>query len=132
MPSPKRRRRLTAHEANFLHTQFKLNERPTAQEREMIAKHLELDRRTIQVWFQNRRAKVKRNAREGFQDLHGTHLELSLEGLEADRDAEPGAWVDVELSLGDVDQSLTFWPDEQGIGGGVETDMRLLGPPYRF
>ncbi|KAF9576048.1 hypothetical protein EC968_000608 [Mortierella alpina] len=124
MPSPKRRRRLTAHEASFLHTQFKLNERPTAQEREMIAKHLELDRRTIQVWFQNRRAKVKRNAREGFQDMSGTDAELSLE-LEADQDAESGPWVAME-------RSPAYWPDDQGIRGDPETDVGGLGPSYLF
>lgn len=62
-PSPstlKRRRRLSAEETSFLISQFRLNEKPTAQERQLFAKHLNLDRRTIQVWFQNRRAKLKR------------------------------------------------------------------------
>ncbi|ORY96986.1 Homeodomain-like protein, partial [Lobosporangium transversale] len=57
----KRRRRLTNEESEFLIHQFKINERPTAQERESFAKYLKLDRRTIQVWFQNRRAKLKRD-----------------------------------------------------------------------
>ncbi|KAF9428893.1 Structural maintenance of chromosomes protein 5 [Podila epigama] len=64
MPSPsilKRRRRLSAEETAFLIRQFRQNEKPTAQERQMFAKHLKLDRRTIQVWFQNRRAKLKRD-----------------------------------------------------------------------
>ncbi|KAI8350702.1 Homeodomain-like protein, partial [Mortierella sp. GBAus27b] len=59
----KRRRRLTTEESDFLLQQFGMNERPTAQEREGFAKHLNLDRRTIQVWFQNRRAKLKRDGR---------------------------------------------------------------------
>lgn len=62
-PSPstlKRRRRLSTEETAFLVSQFRINEKPTAQERQVFAKHLNLDRRTIQVWFQNRRAKLKR------------------------------------------------------------------------
>ncbi|KAK3835524.1 MAG: Lim3/4, partial [Linnemannia gamsii] len=59
----KRRRRLTAEESEFLMTQFRVNGRPSAQERDSFARHLKLDRRTIQVWFQNRRAKLKRDER---------------------------------------------------------------------
>ncbi|KAI7822871.1 Homeodomain-like protein, partial [Gamsiella multidivaricata] len=59
----KRRRRLTTEESEYLLRQFGNNERPTAQEREVFARHLSLDKKTIQVWFQNRRAKLKREER---------------------------------------------------------------------
>ncbi|KAF9139058.1 hypothetical protein BGX30_008420 [Mortierella sp. GBA39] len=57
------RRRLSTEESEYLMVQFNLNGRPTAQERDSFARHLKLNRRTIQVWFQNRRAKLKRDER---------------------------------------------------------------------
>ncbi|KAF9116990.1 hypothetical protein BGX27_007044 [Mortierella sp. AM989] len=99
----KRRRRLTPEESEFLLEQFMINERPTIQERESIAKHLKLDRRTIQVWFQNRRAKLKRDNRdagdetscEGYghkqyeaQDLDN---DMVLLGVEDEADSGDGA-----------------------------------------
>ncbi|ORZ27485.1 homeobox domain-containing protein, partial [Lobosporangium transversale] len=54
-----RRRRLTIDETEYLLDQFYLNEKPTTKDRQKIADHLKLDQRTIQVWFQNRRAKLK-------------------------------------------------------------------------
>ncbi|KAF9976946.1 hypothetical protein BGZ73_007456 [Actinomortierella ambigua] len=57
----KRRRRLTNAETEYLVQQFVKNERPTTAERDIFARELHLDKRTIQVWFQNRRAKMKKD-----------------------------------------------------------------------
>ncbi|KAG0320048.1 hypothetical protein BGZ99_004699, partial [Dissophora globulifera] len=56
-----RRRRLTVDETEHLLDQFYRNEKPSTRERAAIAAHLNLDPRTVQVWFQNRRAKLKRD-----------------------------------------------------------------------
>ncbi|KAF9991458.1 hypothetical protein BGZ79_004448, partial [Entomortierella chlamydospora] len=60
-PYPHRRRRLTIEETEHLLAQFTKNEKPTSKERRLIAQELKLDERTVQVWFQNRRAKIKRD-----------------------------------------------------------------------
>ncbi|KAG0226830.1 hypothetical protein BGW42_003336 [Actinomortierella wolfii] len=57
----KRRRRLTNAETEYLVRKFMQNERPTTAERDRFAQELRLDKRTIQVWFQNRRAKMKKD-----------------------------------------------------------------------
>ncbi|KAF9987287.1 Cytochrome c oxidase assembly protein cox11, mitochondrial [Modicella reniformis] len=88
--SLKRRRRLTSEESDFLLRQFGMNERPTAQERERFAKHLKLDRRTIQVWFQNRRAKLKRDGRveDGSKMLQGQEEAEEEEEEEEEEEGE--------------------------------------------
>ncbi|KAK3813886.1 MAG: Homeodomain-like protein, partial [Linnemannia gamsii] len=54
------RRRLSPDETEYLLRQYHSNEKPTTKERLVFAVHLNLHPRTVQVWFQNRRAKLRR------------------------------------------------------------------------
>ncbi|PJF16759.1 hypothetical protein PSACC_03435 [Paramicrosporidium saccamoebae] len=65
----KRRRRLHPHETDFLVRVFEQYPRPTAPMRELIAVRLGMSSRGVQIWFQNRRAKVKRDLAESGQML---------------------------------------------------------------
>ncbi|CAG8562236.1 14047_t:CDS:2 [Dentiscutata heterogama] len=60
----KRRRRLTEEETNVLISTFEKVQKPDAEMRTRLAAQLNMSSRAIQVWFQNRRAKVKRDALE--------------------------------------------------------------------
>lgn len=60
----KRRRRLTEEETNILNNIFENVQKPDAATRAQLAQKLNMSSRAIQVWFQNRRAKVKRDALE--------------------------------------------------------------------
>jgi hypothetical protein len=60
----KRRRRLTEEETNVLNNIFENIQKPDATIRAQLAQKLNMSSRAIQVWFQNRRAKVKRDALE--------------------------------------------------------------------
>ncbi|RGB36438.1 homeobox domain-containing protein, partial [Rhizophagus diaphanus] len=55
-----RRRRLTEEETNVLNSIFENLQKPDATTRAQLAQKLNMSSRAIQVWFQNRRAKVKR------------------------------------------------------------------------
>ncbi|GES99645.1 homeobox protein hd-10 [Rhizophagus clarus] len=60
----KRRRRLTEEETNVLNNVFENVQKPDSTTRAQLAQKLNMSSRAIQVWFQNRRAKVKRDALE--------------------------------------------------------------------
>jgi hypothetical protein len=57
----KRRRRLQPQETDFLLRVFEIYPRPNAAMRDILAHRLGMSPRGIQIWFQNRRAKVKRD-----------------------------------------------------------------------
>ena len=57
-----KRRRLTMEETRNLNSLYSFNPKPTAQFRPKIAHELHLSPRMVQIWFQNKRAKSKREA----------------------------------------------------------------------
>lgn len=60
----KRRRRLTSAETEALIAEYAHDPKPTTDKRNAIADRLNMTPRVVQVWFQNRRAKVKRESAE--------------------------------------------------------------------
>ncbi|XP_062979459.1 homeobox expressed in ES cells 1 [Elgaria multicarinata webbii] len=54
----------TRSQIELLENVFRLNSYPGIDVREELAKKLDLDEDRIQIWFQNRRAKLKRSHRE--------------------------------------------------------------------
>jgi len=66
-PRPyKKRRRLSNQETKFLMDSFDRNPKPNSKMRAKLAIAIPgMSERTIQIWFQNRRAKVKQGVKEG-------------------------------------------------------------------
>uniref|UniRef100_A0A668RTW5 Homeobox domain-containing protein n=1 Tax=Oreochromis aureus TaxID=47969 RepID=A0A668RTW5_OREAU len=54
----------TNSQVSILETVFQVNCYPGIQLREQLAERLDLDEDRIQIWFQNRRAKLRRSLRE--------------------------------------------------------------------
>ncbi|KAF9928805.1 hypothetical protein FBU30_002076 [Linnemannia zychae] len=125
-PALKRRRRLTADESEFLLGQFNLNDRPTAQERDSFARHLKLDRRTIQVWFQNRRAKLKRDERRPrIRDhSHGREGEGDEMDGEDDEDGEQETSID-DGQVDTLDMIESGSREVEGADFGWQADTTL-------
>ncbi|OZJ04818.1 hypothetical protein BZG36_02333 [Bifiguratus adelaidae] len=59
--SVKRRRRLTQEETKTLNSVFEATTKPNSQARKKLAEKLGMTPRAVQIWFQNRRAKQKRD-----------------------------------------------------------------------
>ncbi|KAI9291940.1 homeobox-domain-containing protein, partial [Neoconidiobolus thromboides FSU 785] len=69
-----RRSRASREQVAILEESFKSNNQPSAKARELLAKKLNMPERTVQIWFQNRRAKIKLGQRKH-------HLALKEEAL---------------------------------------------------
>lgn len=59
-----RRKRLSQDESELLLTAFSRNPRPSQDERNELAHKLGMNSRSIQIWFQNRRAKLKKESND--------------------------------------------------------------------
>jgi len=57
--NPKKRNRTTPEQLLILEEAFLKNPTPTSQVRDAIAEKVEMSSRSVQIWFQNRRAKLK-------------------------------------------------------------------------
>ncbi|EEH03679.1 homeobox domain-containing protein [Histoplasma capsulatum G186AR] len=62
-----KRQRATQDQLVTLETEFNKNPTPTAAVRERIAEEINMTERSVQIWFQNRRAKIKMIAKKGIE-----------------------------------------------------------------
>ena len=59
-----KRRRLSQEDSEILLTAFNQNPKPNKEERNVLASTMGMNSRTIQIWFQNRRAKLKKESND--------------------------------------------------------------------
>ncbi|SAM04228.1 hypothetical protein [Absidia glauca] len=55
----KHRRRISSDQCSILETEYLINTKPNATKRHQLADRLGMTPRTVQIWFQNKRAKAK-------------------------------------------------------------------------
>jgi hypothetical protein len=103
-------------ETEYLLAQFCKNEKPNTKERQVFAEHLNLHPRTIQVWFQNRRAKLKRD------DSLAKAFYPQLAEMDDEEDEDEG-FVKSGLERGGYN-GLLAGPRGKYVGGKTETDGR--------
>ncbi|GAB5590211.1 Transcription factor [Umbelopsis nana] len=60
----KRRNRLKPEETEYLADKFQSNPKPTRKKIQEIAADMNINERTVQIWFQNKRAKLRRLQKE--------------------------------------------------------------------
>ncbi|KAJ0426463.1 hypothetical protein BJY00DRAFT_272211 [Aspergillus carlsbadensis] len=66
-----KRQRATQDQLVTLETEFNKNPTPTAATRERIAQEINMTERSVQIWFQNRRAKIKMLAKKSIETGEG-------------------------------------------------------------
>ncbi|KAI8974931.1 hypothetical protein BDB01DRAFT_853586 [Pilobolus umbonatus] len=64
---PRKRTRTTSEQLAVLEKSFSINPAPNNRVREQLSHQLSMPERSIQIWFQNRRAKVKNQAKRSVQ-----------------------------------------------------------------
>ncbi|KAI8877923.1 homeobox-domain-containing protein [Backusella circina FSU 941] len=73
---PRKRTRTTPQQLAVLEKSFTLNPSPNNRTREQLAHQLGMSERSIQIWFQNRRAKVKNQAKRSMTHMRDSVLHM--------------------------------------------------------
>lgn len=76
-----KRQRATQDQLTTLEVEFNKNPTPTATVRERIAEEINMTERSVQIWFQNRRAKIKLLAKKSLET--GEDIDLIPESMRA-------------------------------------------------
>lgn len=120
----KHRRRTSKSQFRVLERAFMTNPKPTADVRATLAAKLNMTTRSIQVWFQNRRAKLKNQLKEGKIPLPGpSYYNTESESSEGEcetneeNDIETRASTTGKRSLPTVSTSEMSKPQEIHIPG---------------
>lgn len=75
LSTPRKRTRATPEQLSVLEKTFNVNPSPNNRVREQLSRELGMSERSIQIWFQNRRAKVKNVAKKSSM-LHDETLRM--------------------------------------------------------
>jgi hypothetical protein len=73
---PRKRTRTTPQQLAILEKSFSLNPSPNNRTREQLAHQLGMSERSIQIWFQNRRAKLKNQAKRSMTHMRDSVLHV--------------------------------------------------------
>ncbi|KAI8975033.1 hypothetical protein BDF20DRAFT_836473 [Mycotypha africana] len=74
----RKRTRATADQLSVLEDTFAVNVSPNSKLRKQLAEQLNMSERSIQIWFQNRRAKVKHMQKRAQMQMHQATLRAQL------------------------------------------------------
>ncbi|KAF2156936.1 hypothetical protein K461DRAFT_220665 [Myriangium duriaei CBS 260.36] len=99
-----KRQRATQDQLVTLEVEFNKNPTPTALVRERIASEINMTERSVQIWFQNRRAKIKNMARKSIEN--GEDCESIPESMRR------------HLAMQAMESGKAFFPSMMGPGSG--------------
>ncbi|CAO3597617.1 unnamed protein product [Absidia cylindrospora] len=74
----KHRRRISTHQCSVLEEEYQTNAKPTAAKRHQLAERLDMTPRTVQIWFQNKRAKAKQHQQQQQQQQQQKNKPVAL------------------------------------------------------
>ena len=95
----KHRKRTSREQLVVLERSFTDNSRPTSEQRKQLAVLLDMTPRGVQIWFQNRRAKLKAKTRD---EEHFNSLRKNKEGFKNGNQIAPAIAVDHQYFAGNA------------------------------
>lgn len=122
--APRKRTRATPEQLSVLEKTFNVNPSPNNRVREQLSRELGMSERSIQIWFQNRRAKVKNIAKKS-SILHDETLRMQYY-------ASSAAAAACQAAIYQQHQQNGEKPAEIDIGDPIKTNPDLYYYYYYY
>ncbi|KAG2201254.1 hypothetical protein INT47_006757 [Mucor saturninus] len=122
--APRKRTRATPEQLSVLEKTFHVNPSPNNRVREQLSRELGMSERSIQIWFQNRRAKVKNIAKKS-SILHDETLRMQYY-------ASSAAAAACQAAIYQQHQQNGEKPSEMEIGDPIKTNPDLYYYYYYY
>ncbi|KAL1920445.1 uncharacterized protein VTP21DRAFT_822 [Calcarisporiella thermophila] len=128
----KRRRRLTQDETQLLNDIFDTTPKPNSALRKRLADQLGMTPRAVQIWFQNRRAKMKKTLREQMEPVPIQRAKLTLRTQQTQpRNIPPSENMETSREMiGEFSEEDEASPPILQVGAGVGEPLQTFGDEF--
>lgn len=126
----RKRIRLTSEKTLYLQRYFEVKPRPSTSEKREIAKCLNMSFRSVQVWFQNRRAKHKKDMQDMGSNLTNCYMDGSLDMIRGGYSTNNSLFMPRDLFYRQIDfydNDVITKPKKMYKFHDCTTDKSILG-----
>lgn len=125
----KKRQRTSPDQLAILEQIFQTDKMPSQQTRVQLADQLGMSSRRVQIWFQNKRAKVKRGISKSSEITPDSMSPGQLDGRDPALSSSSGASEPSSPIVPDTNTTSSFFPTQGSLSSSSSSSSSISSPP---